>query len=143
MKINLLLKRKALKDNYTIGDLYINGEFFCNTIEDKVRDLNKDGDLNDPGETKVMHKTAIPYGKYRVIVNLSPKFKKRLPRLLNVPHFDGVLIHGGLNENSSSGCIIIGVNDVVGQVHQSKEKLAELLLILDRNDVTEIWIEII
>lgn len=83
--MELRLKRKALEPEYTIGDLFINGEFFCNTLEDTYRDLSK--------EKKIPGKTAIPYGKYEVILNYSPRFKKELPRLLNVPHFDGILIH--------------------------------------------------
>ncbi len=119
--MELLLKRIALKENYTIGKLYIDGVYFCDTIEDKVRDLNKDGDLNDAGEGKVMHKTAIPYGLYKVIVNISARFKRYLPRLLNVLGFDGILIHNGVDETSSSGCIIVGKNTIKGKVTQSRE----------------------
>ena len=64
--MELLLKRIALRDTYTIGKLYVNGTYFCDTIEDKVRDLNKDGDLNDVGEGKIPSLTAIPYGKYEI-----------------------------------------------------------------------------
>lgn len=98
--MELTLKRAALRDTYTIGKLYVNGQYFCDTCEDKVRDLNKDGDLNDPGEGKIFAQTAIPYGKYEVTLKVkSPKFslksaynwcKGYLPRLINVPHFDGI-----------------------------------------------------
>lgn len=116
--MKLELKRIALKPNYTIGKLFINGTYYCDTIEDKVIDLNKNGKFDD-GLTKVMHQTAIPYGTFKVVVNHSPKFKRELPRLLDVPYFEGVLIHNGSDQNSSSGCIIVGENKSVGKVTNS------------------------
>jgi len=115
---------------YTIGKLYINGVYFCDTIEDVNRDLNHDGDLSDKGETKVMHQTAVPFGRYKVIVNMSSRFKRLLPRLLNVNSFDGILIHNGADENSSSGCIIVGKNTIKGKVTNGTlymNKLTDLL----------------
>jgi hypothetical protein len=105
--MKLELKRIALRDTYTIGKLYINGEYFCDTIEDKVRDLNKNG-VFDNGETKIKGKTAIPYGKYEVVWAYSPRFKRYTPRLLNVNSFSGVLIHAGNTANDSEGCILLG-----------------------------------
>ena len=116
--MKLELKRIALKPNYTIGKLFINGAYYCDTIEDKVIDLNKNGKFDD-GLTKVMHQTAIPYGTFKVVVNYSPKFKRELPRLLDVPYFEGILIHNGSDQNSSSGCIIVGENKTVGKVTNS------------------------
>ncbi len=128
--MNLTLKRRYFASTYTIGSIYINGKYFCDTVEDKNRDLNKDGDLNDPGEGKVYAKTAIPFGKYTVIVNRSPKFKRELPRLLNVKHFEGILIHRGSTANSSAGCIIVGENKVKGGVINSAKYEIELTKIL-------------
>jgi hypothetical protein len=131
MTVELLLNRIALKEKYTIGKLFVNGVYWCDSIEDKNRDLNKDGDLSDEGEFKVMHKTAIPYGRYKVIVNMSNRFKRYLPLLLNVPEFEGIRIHNGLDENSSSGCIILGENKEKGKVLNSKfwmDKLTKYLL---------------
>lgn len=150
--MEIVLKRLYKKDNYTIGKLYINGEFFCDTLEDKVRDLNKDGDLNDEGEGKVYGKTAIPYGKYEVTMKVqSPKYSQRasyawckgyLPRLLNVPHFEGILIHSGNDATQSAGCILIGENKVKGQVINSMATLKRLVPMLkhasDNNE--KIWI---
>lgn len=116
--MKLELKRIALKPNYTIGKLSINGTYYCDTIEDKVIDLNKNGKFDD-GLSKVMHQTAIPYGTFKVVVNYSPKFKRELPRLLDVPYFEGILIHNGNDQNSSSGCIIVGENKTVGKVTNS------------------------
>jgi hypothetical protein len=116
----LELKRVALKDTYTIGKLYVDGVYFCDTLEDKVRDLNKDGDLADQGETKVMHETAIPYGTYKVIMNMSTRFKRLMPLLLDVPSFQGIRIHAGNVAEHSSGCILVGKNTEVGKVTNSK-----------------------
>lgn len=117
MKIEV--KRIFKGEEYTIGKMYINGEYFCDTLEDKVRDLNKDGDLNDKGEGKVYAQTAIPYGEYEIVVKHSPKFDRILPRLLNVPHFEGILIHRGNTAKDSAGCILVGENKVKGKVINS------------------------
>lgn len=149
--MKLTLKRIALKDSYTIGRLYIDGTYFCDTCEDRVRDNNKDGDLNDIGEGKVYSKTAIPYGTYKVTMNVqSPKFSRRatyawckgyLPRLLNVPHFEGILIHAGNTAEHSAGCILVGENKVVGQVINSMATLKRLLRILGGAEDITITIE--
>lgn len=120
--MKLRVERRVKGDAYTIGTLYVNGERFCDTLEDKVRDLAGD-------EAKVPGKTAIPEGRYKVIVNRSPKFGRDLPRLLDVPQFEGVLIHRGNTDKDSSGCILVGENKVKGKVINStpyEEKLVAL-----------------
>lgn len=117
------------RNTYTIGNLYINNKFFCNTLEDKNRDLNKNGKF-DNGETKVYANTCIPFGIYNVILTVSPKFKRKLPRLLNVPSFEGILIHRGNTNADTAGCILVGENKVVGKVINStgyELKLVELI----------------
>lgn len=140
--MRLKLERKYLKETYTIGNLYIDGKFFCNTVEDKVRDLNKDGDLLDPGETKVYGETAIPYGTYEVEVTYSPKFRRDLPLIKNVPHFEGIRIHRGNWATDSHGCPIVGENKVKGGVINStpyEEKLTKIL----KETTEKITIEIV
>lgn len=127
--MEILLERKWLKENYTIGRLFVNGVFFCNTLEDTVRDINKNG-IFDCGELKISGHTAIPYGEYEIIVNYSPRFKRELPRLLNVPHFEGILIHRGNTHKDSSGCILVGENTKVGMVLNSTKYEEELTKIL-------------
>lgn len=149
--MKLTLKRIALKPTYTIGKLYIDNHYFCDTLEDKVRDLNKDGDLNDVGEGKVAGQTAIPYGTYKVTMDVqSPKFSQRasyawckgyLPRLLNVPHFDGIMIHSGNDATHTAGCILVGENRVKGQVLNSMNTLKRLYDILKGADDITITIE--
>jgi hypothetical protein len=134
--MEILLNRKHLKEKYTIGNLFIDNVFFCNTIEDVNRDLNKDGDLNDPGEEKVYAETAIPYGRYKVIVSQSPALKQRLPLLLNVPHFTGIRIHGVkkgavAKHTHSAGCILVGRNTVVGGLTESAEYTIKITKLID------------
>ena len=109
--MKLKLERFHFAEDYTIGRLSIDGAYYCDTLEDKVRDLTK--------EKKVMHETAIPEGVYSVIVNVSPRFKRELPRLLEVPHFEGILIHRGNTAKGTSGCILVGENKAVGKVINS------------------------
>ena len=137
--MKLLLKRIALKPNYTIGKLYVDGVYVCDALEDTVRDLNKNG-LFDNGEQKVYSKTAIPYGTYSITMNVkSPKFSNfsryswakkydgYLPRLEKVPNFDGVLIHVGCTPEATSGCVLVGQNKAVGKVLYSVATFNELM----------------
>lgn len=123
--MELLVKRVALKEDYTIGRLYIDGEYFCDTLEDAVRD------------TKIYGKTAIPCGTYKITMDVvSPKFKDRswakpydgkLPRLLDVPNYEGVLIHVGNTAEDTSGCLLVGQNKVKGQVTNSTQTFMSLM----------------
>jgi len=117
--MHIELKRRFLGEHYTIGSLFIDGQYFSDTIEDKVRDYNKDGDLLDAGETKVFGETAIPYGVYEVELTMSPKFKRLLPLVKRVPHFTGIRIHRGNTAGDSHGCILPGENKVKGKVVRS------------------------
>lgn len=112
MKAILTLKRDTYTSKTTIGKLYVNDLFICDTLEDVCRDLNKDGDLKDSGESKVYGETAIPSGIYKMIINISPRFKKLLPRLIGVEGFDGVLIHTGNIPADTHGCILVGTRGV-------------------------------
>lgn len=123
--MELKVIRKYRKEEYTIGDLYINGVWFSNTLEDAVRDK------------KIYGKTAIPYGTYKVTMDVvSPKFKDRswakpyggkLPRLLNVPNYEGILIHVGNTAADTSGCLLVGQNKVKGQVVNSTQTFMSLM----------------
>lgn len=128
--MELLLERKYPKNNYTIGNLFINGKFYCNIIEDVVRDINKNGSF-DCGEFKISGHTAIPYGKYEIQVTYSPKFKRKLPLLLNVKHFEGIRIHRGNTEKDSSGCLIPGENTKRGMVLNSTKYELELTNLIE------------
>lgn len=114
------LKRIAKKVSYTIGKLYIDGEYFCDTIEDTDRGLSSDMSASEIAKIKVHGKTAIPTGTYNVVVTWSPRFKKTMPLLENVPGFSGIRIHSGNSSSDTEGCILPGQNKVVGKVINSR-----------------------
>ena len=134
--MELRLKRIAKKDTYTIGRLFIDGEYFCDTLEDKVRDLSK--------EAKVKGQTAIPTGRYRVYLTYSPRFKRILPLLEDVPQFTGVRIHRGNTAKDTEGCILVGYNREVGKVLDSAATEQRLMALLQNavNKGEQIYITI-
>lgn len=139
--MKLKLKRFAFKNDYTVGKLYIDDQYFCDTIEDKDRGLSSSMTVDEIKSKKLYAITAIPTGTYSVTLNVvSPKFKKsskyafcsgKLPRLLDVKGYDGVLIHIGNTARDSAGCIIVGQNKVVGQVINSTVTFQKLYTKLD------------
>jgi hypothetical protein len=147
MEIKLVRKFKG--PEYTIGDLFIDGAKICNTLEDTVRvliDKNNDGDFDDPGEGKIYGETAIPAGRYEVVVTYSPRFKKYLPLLLKVPGFAGIRIHPGNTAKDTHGCILPGINKSKGSISESVkyftlifDKITKVLNV----DKRKVFIEII
>lgn len=121
--MKLRVERLWKKPAYTVGRLFVDGKFFCNTLEDTVRDLGN--------EKKVYGKTAIPYGEYKVVYNWSPKFGRNLPRLLNVPAFEGILIHPGNTADDSAGCILVGRNTEVGRLTESRYTSDKLNVLIE------------
>ena len=115
--MQLLVIRKFFKETYTIGRFYADNVFVCSTLEDKIRDLkdlNHDGDFNEEGEGKIYGQTSIPCGRYKVVLSHSPKLKRVLPLLLDVPGFEGIRIHGGATARNTEGCILVGDNKIKG-----------------------------
>lgn len=155
MKLKLI--RKYKKPNYTIGQLYINDLYFCDVAEDVDRGLKDSMSGLEIKSKKVYGKTAIPSGVYKITLDvISPKYSKsdfyikyankgRVPRLLNVKGFEGVLIHTGNTAEDSLGCLILGQNKVKGKVINSKETFKKLYpVLLEANKKKEdITIEII
>lgn len=138
--MELKLKRRYKGSEYTIGDLFINGEKFCETIEDTDRGLTSEMSSSEIAKRKVYGKTAIPTGVYPVQMNVvSPKFKSRswaarwggkLPRLQNVKGYEGALIHVGNVAQDTLGCVLVGENKVKGQVVNSTATFHRLMPIL-------------
>lgn len=137
--MELLLKRIALKPNYTIGHLYVDGVYFCDTLEDKDRGLSSSMPLTTIKAKKVKGETCIPYGAYKVTLDVvSSKYSNftkypyvkfcggKMPRVLNVPGYDGILIHAGNTDKDTEGCILVGQNKVVGKVVNSQATWREL-----------------
>lgn len=125
--MKLRVDRIAKKSTHTIGRLYVDGGYVCDTLEDAVRDA------------KIKHKTAIPEGIYKVAMTItSPKYSQpkyrwakkyggKLPRLIDVPGYEGILIHVGNTVNDTSGCILVGRNTIVGQLTHSTKCFTELM----------------
>ena len=114
--MELTLTRIAKRKDYTIGRLSVDGTFFCNTLEPTWRDY-------EHGAYKIKGKSAIPEGRYAVVISYSPKFQKWLPLLLGGPEFNkrwqGIRIHAGNSAKDTQGCILVGENRVEGQVLDS------------------------
>ncbi len=135
--MELVLTRIAKRKTYTIGRLaiikevseeyktYEKEEYFCDTLEPTWRDYAHGGH-------KIKGRSAIPEGRYAVVISYSPKFEQWLPILLGVPNFSGIRIHAGNTCNDTEGCILVGKNKLVGQVvdsriwlHRLKKKIVE------------------
>lgn len=113
--MELLLKRLHKTNNSTIGELSINGKFECYTLEDVER------------VEKVKGKTAIPKGRYQVIITMSNRFKVELPLLLNVPNFEGIRIHAGNKATDTEGCLLLGTTRSVDFIGNSKLAMSKFL----------------
>lgn len=114
--MELLLDRKYRKDTYTIGNMYVNGEFFSNTLEDKDRGLKQDMSEEEIRKIKVYGETAIPMGRYKITRTPSAKFKKKMILINNVPGFSGIRIHAGNFTKDTYGCPLVGENKIKGQL---------------------------
>lgn len=118
IELKLTLVRWPSTAKSTSGLLYVDGKFFCYTLEDTER------------EVKIMHETCIPKGVYMVILSMSNRFKKILPLLLDVPNFEGIRIHAGNTDKDTSGCILVGLTrttDFIGKSMEAKTALMEIL----------------
>lgn len=145
--MEILVRRIAKRPTYTIGRMYIDGEYVCDTLEDTDRGLKQSMPLEEIKKKKIYGKTAIPTGTYKVTMDVvSPKFKNKtwakpyegkLPRLLDVPGYEGVLIHPGNTADSTNGCVLTGINSVVGKVMNSQATFKKVMAILTKGtDIT-------
>lgn len=151
----ILVKRLYKLPTYTIGKLYVDGVYVCDTLEDKDRGLRQNMPLNEIYRKKVYGETAIPVGRYFVDMDTeSPKFKYRiwakpyggkLPRLLSVPGWEGVLIHVGNSGPETFGCLLCGYNRQKGKVLDSTKAFQLLMdkyLVPAHKRGDQIWITI-
>jgi hypothetical protein len=126
--------RRHFKEQYTIGKMLIDKVYFCETLEDPIRDLkdlNHDNDFDEPGEGKIYGQTAIPCGRYQIIVTYSPKFGKRLPELLKVPGFTNIRVHCGADAKHTEGCILVGENKITGRLINGPYYQTKLVQLMD------------
>lgn len=130
MKIQLI--RKYRKTDYTIGQLFINNQYFSDTLEDTDRGLKDSMSLEEIRRIKVFGSTCIPYGTYKVTITYSPKFKKNLPLINNVKGFDGIRIHSGNTSSDTQGCILLGFNKVKGKVINSKDTIDKFINLVQK-----------
>lgn len=144
MNMELVVDRKWKKQNYTISNLTIDGKWFCNVLEDKDRNLDSSMSIAKIRELKKPSITAIPRGTYEITLDvISPKYytnsfykqicNGKVPRLLNVKGFEGILIHvgdGPRGADLSSGCLLCGYNKVKGQLRDGKEVFKKLYSLL-------------
>src|SRR5574343_1399765 len=137
--LELKIKRIAKRLTYTIGKLSVDGVYFCDTLEDTERPQSKGRILN-----KIHGKTAIPIGRYRVTISYSNKFKKRMIQILNVPDFEGIRIHAGVDASHSEGCPLVGFNKEVGKLTGGFDVSQKLFLLVEEaiNNGKEVFITI-
>ena len=143
--MKLEIKRIAKKEGYTIGRMYVDGAYFCDTLEDTDRGLRQDMSLREIIGKKVAGKTAIPTGRYELeLGTISPKFGGRswakccggkVPRLEGVKGYSGVLIHVGNSEKDTEGCILVGLNSVKGRLVNSASTFARLMELLNNTPI--------
>ncbi len=129
--MELQIKRTDFSEECTIGELSLNGVFECYTLEDKVRPV------------KIAGKTAIPSGRYEVIINFSQRFQKQLPLLLNVPNYEGVRIHSGNTAADTEGCVLVGetkTDNFVGESRWAFNRLFEKMKVASETE--KIFLEI-
>ena len=125
--MEIQVNRIARKDGYTIGRMSLNGVYFCDTLEDPDRGLKDTMQVNEILAKKRKGVTAIPTGKYDVILSFSPRFKRVLPLLLNVKGYEGVRIHAGNTAEDTEGCLLVGENKEKGKVLNSRATLEKLM----------------
>ena len=141
--MRLTLIRRYNKPTYCIGDLYINGKWFCSTLEDTDRGLDSIMTEEEIKKIKIKEETAIPTGIYKVILNYSPRFKKVMPLITNVPGYSGVRIHTGNSAKDSSGCLLVGRNTIVGRLTDSRKTYEALFKRLQQKGSNDVTIEIV
>lgn len=142
--MEIRIDRAWKKDGYTISRLFIDGERVCEALEDTDRGLRQDMPLEEIRKQKVYGRTAIPMGRYRVVMSFSPKFGKVLPEVLSVPGYTGIRIHSGNTAGDTAGCILPGLNTEKGKVLQSTKYTG---IVIDRINAArskgeDVWLKV-
>lgn len=124
--MKITIERKYKKERYTIGNLFVDGKWMCNTLELPDAGLDQRMPLWEIRSKKVFGEMAIPNGVYKIKSSHSPKFGDRRAYLLDVPGFLRIMIHEGNSRKDTLGCILVGMNTTKGRVNESKKTLKML-----------------
>lgn len=127
----LILKRTDITDEVTLGELWFQDKLICYTLEDPIRPF------------KIKHKTAIPYGTYRLKITFSQRFQRLMPLLLNVPDFVGIRIHKGNTTEDTSGCILVGKEIDGKTIKYSIPAFTEVFALIQKHVADGIEIKIV
>lgn len=145
---DVIMKLKVIRNEFTnestIGELWVDGKFFCFTLEDKDRDLLQTQPLTEIAQRKLFGRTAIPYGTYGVAMTYSGRFKRYMPQILDVPGFSGIRIHTGNSAASTDGCLLVGETkdvDFIGSSRVAYNHLLERIKAIEQSE--KISIEIV
>jgi hypothetical protein len=144
--MEIRVKRVMKNGKATIGEMTFeyNGRFFCYTLEDTDRGLKQSDPLLVTKAKKLFGVTAIPAGRYEVVLNYSNRFKKYMPQILNVPGFEGVRIHCGNKPEDTEGCILVGMDKGIDTITKSRiayDKLMEILQAVEKTSKVFITID--
>ena len=148
--MKILVKRVFNCPNYCIGHMYIDGKYFSDTLEDSDRGLDNSMSIEEIKKRKKYGITAIPIGTYKVDMNtVSPLYAKKnrcysrpyghkMPRLMNIKGYSGVLIHPGTTANDTLGCLLVGQNKIKGKLINSQATWKRLMdtLLKDKDNIT-------
>lgn len=140
--MELIVKRTTFTPKSTIGELWVDGQFFCYTLEDTRRGLKQSDSVEDIRRKKLPGITAIPSGRYQLILNYSNRFKKIMPLLLNVPGFEGVRIHAGNKAEDTEGCLLLGMEKAVDSVLKSRAAFQKLMSLLQNDRLRKEYIKV-
>ncbi len=121
-----LVERKARKSEYTIGKFYVNGKRYCDSLEDKDRGLTSEMAEDEIRKVKIHGQTAIPTGRYEVVSFWWQKHQCFVPCIKGVKGFVGILIHNGVDQSHTEGCILVGINNIVGKLNGDRIYMAAL-----------------
>lgn len=130
--MELTLNRKHLNPSETIGELLVDDVFFCYTLEDKDRLLSSEMPLEQIKQIKIFAQTAIPRGRYEVVMSYSARFKRLLPLLVGVKGFEGIRIHAGNKKEDTEGCILVGDSKTDTMVLKSRVAMTRLMTTLTK-----------
>lgn len=135
--MEIVVNRTTRTKISTIGELIIDGKFECFTLEDKDRELKSEMTAEEIAKIKVFAQTAIPTGRYQLVITFSNRFKQYLPLIVGVPGFTGIRIHSGNTAENSEGCILVGDGKLTDFITNSRNAMKKLMSKLKKAEQKE------